>query len=105
MRIIFEITDKTGRKIRLTEKQRKHIQKHPHMHVYESIERIKDTIKNPTTIRYNENDETVSYFYKEFRDMGILERYLLVSVKYLNGEGFIITSFYTNKITGSKWKI
>ena len=31
------------------------------------------------------------------------ERYLLVSVKYLNGEGFVITSFFTNKITGAKW--
>lgn len=32
------------------------------------------------------------------------ERYLLVAVKYLNGEGFVITSFFTNKVTGLKWK-
>jgi hypothetical protein len=37
--------------------------------------------------------------------MEVSERYLFVSVNYLNGDGFIITSFYTNKITGSKWKI
>ena len=35
---ILEITDKTGRKIRLTEKQWRHIQKHPHIH--ESLDRI-----------------------------------------------------------------
>lgn len=95
--------DKTGRKIRLTKKQLKHILKHPHIH--ESLERIKYTIKNPTTIRYDEFKENVNYFYREYKDMDPSERYLFVSVRYLNGEGFIITSFYTNKITGSKWKI
>jgi len=100
---IFKITDKTKRKIRLTEKQWKHIQKHPHMQ--DSIENIQLVLKNPTTIRYNEKDESVRYFYKEFKVMPPEERYLLVSIKYLNGEGFIITSFYTNRITGSKWKI
>ena len=104
MDIIFEVVGKTGREIRLTNKQWKHIQKHPHMNRYESIERIKNAIKNPTTIRYNEEDESVNYFYKEYKDMDNYERYLLVSVKYLNGDGFVITSFYTNKITGSKWK-
>ena|SRR3989344_8597031 len=99
---IFEIIDKTGRKIRLTEKQWKHIQKHPHMD--NSLERIKETIKNCTIIRYDEFNEKINYFYREYKDMDSRERYLFVSVIYLNGDGFIITSFYTNKITGSKWK-
>jgi len=103
MDVVFEIIDKTGRKIRLTGKQWKHIQKHPHMH--ESIERIRATIENPIAVRYDEHNEGVNYFYREYKDRDIFERYLLVSVKYLNGDGFIITSFYTNKITGSKWKI
>ena len=100
---IFEITDKFGNKIRLTNKQYKHIQKHPYLH--DLIEILKLAIKNPTTIRYNEEDESVKYFYKEFKEMLPEERYLLVSIKFLNKEGFIITAFYTNKITGSKWKI
>jgi len=98
--IIFDVIDKTRRKIRLTKKQWKHIQKHPHMH--ESLERIKETIKSPLTIRYDEFNERVNYSYREYKNMELKERYLFVSVKYLNGEGFIITSFYTNKITGSK---
>ena len=100
--IVSEITDKTRRKIKLTGKQWKHIQKHPHMH--ESLERIEETIKNPTTIRCNEAGKKVSYFYREYKDMEPRERYLFVSIKYLNGDGFIITSFYTNKITGSNEK-
>ena len=103
MGIIFEIIDKNNKKIKLTDERYNHIKKHPNMN--DSIERIKSSIKNPIAIRYNEFDETVIYYYKEFKDMGSSERYLLVSIKYLNGNGFIITSFYTNKITGSKWKV
>jgi len=103
MDYIFEIIDKSGRKIRLTKKQWSHIQKHPHMH--DSLERIKETIKNPAMIRYDNFKESINYFYREYKDMESLERYLFISVNYLNGNGFVITSFYTNKITGTKWKM
>ncbi len=101
MDYVFEIVDKTGEKVHLTKERWKHILKHPHMH--NQLENIKITIQNSTTIRYYEEDEKVRYFYREFKVRGPLERYLLVSVKYLNGEGFIITSFFTDKITGLKW--
>lgn len=101
MDYVFEIVDKKGRKVHLTKERWKHILKHPHMH--DQLENIKITIQNPTTIRYYGEDEDVRYFYKEFKEREPLERYLLVSVKYLNGEGFIITSFFTDKITGLKW--
>lgn len=103
MVFIFEIKDKSGKEVHLSRERYKHIQKHPYMD--DSIEKIKMTLKNPTTIRYNDEDENVRYFYKEFKEMLPEERYLLVSVKYLNGDGFVITSFFTNKITGLKWEI
>ncbi len=100
MNYIFEITDKNGKKIHLTKERLKHIQKHPHMQ--EPVENIKDVLKNPAAIRH-EDDENILYFYKEFKQMSKQERYLLVSVKYLNGTGFVITSFFTNRMTGEKW--
>ena len=102
MDTIFEITDKNGKRIHLSKERWRHISKHPHMH--DQLENIKSTIQNPITIRCNEDDESVAYYYKEFKNNDSEERYLLVSVKYLNGNGFIITSFFTNKITGLKWK-
>ena len=102
MEVLIEVIDKTSRKIHLSKERYKHIQKHPHM--YDSLEIIKIAIQNPTTIRYNEEDNKVAFFYREFKENDISEKYLLVSVKYLNGDGFIITSFYTNKIIGLKWK-
>ena len=103
MNIIFEIIDKTGKKVHLPKERWSHILEHPRMD-YNQLENIQLTLKNPLTIRY-EDDESVLYFYKEFKHHDPSERYLLVGVKYLNGDGFIITSFFTNKITGLKWKI
>jgi len=68
------------------------------------IELIKETLKQPLTIRYFSEDESVRYFYKDLKNKSPQERYLFVSVKYLNGDGFVITSFFTNKIKGIKWK-
>ena len=101
MNYIFEIFDKNGRKVHLTLERLKHIQKHPHMN--DPVENIKLVLQKPLTIRYEEDEEAL-YFYKEFKEIDIFERYLLVSVKYLNGEGFVITSFFTNRITGEIWK-
>ena len=52
--------------------------------MHESLERIEETIKIPTSIRHNEFDKKVNYFYKEYKNMNSLERYLFVSVRYLN---------------------
>jgi len=87
MDIIFAIADKNNKIVRLTNKQYKHIQRHPHMN--DSVERIKIALEKPTTVRYNEDDESVVYFYREFKEMDAFERYLLVSVKYLNIKNFL----------------
>jgi len=98
---IFEIIDKNGRNIYLTLERLKHIQKHSNMD--DPVDIIKITLQKPTSVRY-EADESSLYFYKEFKEMKSTKRYLLVVVNYLNGHGFIITSFFTDRITGEIWK-
>ena len=91
---IFEIQDKSGRKIHLSNERWKHIvTEHPKLS--DKIEDIKDTLIHPLTIRNSKYDERVRFYYKFYKK---LSKYLLVSVKYLNGEGFVITAFYTNKL-------
>ncbi len=51
MEIIFETTDKLGRKVHLSKERWKHILKHPHID-YNQLENIQLTLKNPMTIRY-----------------------------------------------------
>ena len=91
---IFEIKDKSGRKIHLSNERWHHIVTE-HSILANRLEDIKDTLINPSTILPSKYDEKVRFYYKFYKKMS---KYLLVSVKYLNGEGFIITAFYTQKL-------
>ena len=91
---LFETSDKTGRKIHLSNERWKHISKeHPEVTSY--VEEFTDVLKNPIKITGTEVDEKVKYYYNQFKVHG---RYILIIVKYLNGIGFIITAYFTRKI-------
>ena len=90
---IFETEDKSGRKIHLSKERWAHIQKHPGMS--DQIEQIKETLENPNVINKFEYDPDVRFYYKYYKER---KEYLFISVKYLNGKGFIITALYTDKI-------
>lgn len=94
MNILFEITDKTGRRIRMTKERWNHIQReHPQI---SNIEEIKNALEMPLRISPSKyNPEEVKWYYS-FNKLHKL--YLFVAVKYLNGEGFIITSYYVSRI-------
>ncbi len=91
--IISEIKDENGRIIYLTDERYNHILKHPEMS--NRLEEIKDFLINPNIVVESKTDKNVNVYYKYNKDR---IKYLLVAVKYLNGKGFIITSFYTDKI-------
>ena len=90
---IFEVKDKSGRNIYLTDERWNHILKHQEM--ANQVEQIKDTLLNPDKITTVSYDSDVHFYYRYYKNR---KGYLFISVKYLNGEGFIITSFYTDKI-------
>ena len=89
---IFEIIDKSGRKIHLSNERWTHIQKHSEMS--DKIEQIKETLVKPSLVIPQDYDPNVHFYFRFYKDM---KKFLFVSVKYLNGDGFIITSFYTDK--------
>ena len=93
MNIIFETIDITRRKIYLTSERFKHIMKHPIMQG--KLEFIKETLERPHKIIGYDEDKNVGLYFRYYKNM---KQYLFISVKYLNGKGFIITSFYTDKI-------
>ena len=95
MENIFEIIDKTGRKIRLTKKQFRHVICHKGMENH--LEEIKETLKNPTKIIPHEIGNLYDYYnyYKNRREEA---KYLQVVVKYLNGDGFVITAYFVKHI-------
>ena len=92
---IFEMKDKSRRLIYLSNERWKHILEHKEMHDQVAIAQIKDTLMQPNKIVPDKYDHHVRIYYRYCKDR---KEYLAVSVKYLNGEGFIITSFYTDRI-------
>jgi len=92
---IFEIVDKTGRKIKLTNKQWKHIrQDHPEI---ESEEIIKEALEKPTKITQPYEGEK-HYYYRYYKNRKGRDKYFMAIVNYLNGDGFVITAFYVQQI-------
>ena len=79
MNNIFEITDKTGREIRLTDKQFEHVICHRGMESY--IEEIKDTLKNPLKIISHEAGGLYDY-YSYYKNRKQKAKYLQVIVRY-----------------------
>ena len=90
---VFVVEDKFGKKVLLTKESWSHINIfHP---TVSRIDEIKDTLKHPTSVINSVNDVDVKCFYRYNKTK---KRYLLVVVKYLNGEGFIITAHYRKRI-------
>jgi len=91
--MIFEITDKSRRKIRLPQERWNHIQRE-HIRVTD-LDELKKTLTTPLKITSSKYDENVCYYYRFNK---VIKRYLMVAVKYLNGHGFVITSYYLRNI-------
>ena len=59
---------------------------------------IKETLCKPDKIMKSNHAENVWLYYKHYQTTPVSEKYLCVIVKILNKEGFIITSFFTDRI-------
>jgi len=94
--IIFEVISKLDKKVRLTEIQWAHIEL-KHKELRNQIQKMKATLENPDIIYYSQIEENYHY-YKYFKETPVTEKYILLIVKHLNDEGFIITAFFVGKI-------
>jgi len=97
MNSIFEIKDKSRRKIHLSKERWSHInQDHPEIADY--VEEIKETLERPDKIATFNFDENIRYYYKYVKSRASSAKYLLAIVKYLNGEGYVVTSYFVRHI-------
>lgn len=104
--VAFEVVSKHKKKIRLTEVQWAHISlRHPELE--NQIDKMILTLKKPDFIYYSPQEENYHY-YKFFDKTPLTNKYLLLIIKYMNGEGFVITTFFISKIKVKgkvlKWK-
>lgn len=101
MRIIFEATDKTGRKIRLTQTQWNHITapSSPHTYMANHLEEVKETLISADKIIKSLYDTRKANYYKYYK---INKKFMRVIVRYLNGEGFVVTSYFVSNIKNER---
>ncbi len=93
MDFIFEIIDKTGRKIRLTKERWSHIRRdHPEV----DMEEIEHTLLKP--IKILEIHEGKYYYFHYFKHKKLPKKFLRVIVKYKNNEWLVMTAHFVPSI-------
>ena len=102
--VVFKILSKTGRVVSLDEERWRHVLEHPEMKT--QLDRIKETAVNPDEVRASVHDSSVLLFYKFYEETPVTEKYLIVVIKSLNREGFIVTAFFTDRVKkgGLVWR-
>jgi len=96
-KVVFEVISKFDRKISLTEGRYDHVcRRHPE--VVGEIDKMKKTLASPQMVRRSLYDEKVWLFYRFFENTPVTEKYLMVAARILNNEGFVITSYFTDKV-------
>jgi len=102
--IVFEIFDKFNKKIILTQIRLGHILKKVEMK--DEIEKIKETLVSPDEVRKSLQNDFIWIYYKHYSATPVTEKYMLVVVKILNKEGYLLTAFYTDRIKNGEivWK-
>lgn len=97
----FQVVSKLKRRIRISKSYWDYVVnvKHPSLRGMEDL--VKKSLAEPIEVRRSKRDSSVHLFYGHF------EAKLLCCtvVKFLNGDGFIITAYLTRRMVGdSIWK-
>jgi len=102
--VVLEVRSKLGKVIRLDEDRWKHVLEHPEMENQRF--KIKETLVDPDEVRESVYKSSVWLFYRLYTKSPVSEKHLLVAVEVLDGEGFIVTAFFTDKVKkgGLIWK-
>ncbi|HEY7791537.1 MAG TPA: hypothetical protein VIC33_13550 [Vicinamibacterales bacterium] len=91
--ILFEVTSSLGKRVRVTEDYWQKIvtTKHPLMAGCEDL--VKGILAQPEVVRRSRKDQSVFLYYGRAE-----KRYCCVVVRHLNGDGFIVTAYITDRI-------
>jgi len=93
MDVLFEVTSIFGKVIRTTESHWTLITKIKHPEIEGIEKQVQECIRNPIEIRRSSEDGNVYLYYiRQGR------YFLCVVARHLNGDGFIITAYLTDKI-------
>ncbi len=99
-KIHFEVISSLGKKIRVTKDYWNKIVETKHRIIDGKEDLVKSALENPNEIRVSRKDAKVYLFYRKLNG-----KYCCVVTKHLNGDGFIVTAYITDRIKiGDKYE-
>ena len=93
----FEVKSKLGVIINVKKSRWNKIITIKHLDMVGKEEYVKETLTDPQEIRVSKRDDSVYLYYKNFGKL-----FISVIAKHNNGQGFIITTYYTDRIKEGK---
>ena len=93
----FEVTSKLDKRVYVTKSRWDLIIKTKHLEIEGKEKEVKETLANPDEIRQSVSDDSVYLYYKNYGKLTVS-----VVAKHKNGEGFIITAYYTDRMKEGK---
>ncbi|MBI2208486.1 DUF4258 domain-containing protein [Candidatus Woesearchaeota archaeon] len=98
--VYFEVKSCLGKNIRVTKSYWRKIIETKHRIIKGKEDIVKETLKSPIELRKSRKDPKVVLHYKKLNG-----KYCCVVTKSLNGEGFIITAYITDRVKiGEKYE-
>ena len=94
--VVLEVHSKLEKVIRLDDYRWRHVLAHPEMD--SQLSKVEETLVDPDEVRESVRSSSVWLFYKLYIKTSISRKYLLVAAQVLDGEGFIVTAFFTDKV-------
>lgn len=91
--LLFEVKDNVGRKIRTTKDYWQKIKTLKHRELKYGIKEVKKTLIKPDEVRRSVTDGTILLYTQKQEKYDIL----IVAVKVLNGDGFLVTVYQTKQ--------
>lgn len=91
--LLFELTDVLDRKIRTTKDYWQKIKTLKHRELKYGIEEVKNSLIQPDEVRRSVTDSTILLYAQKQKKYDIL----IVAVKVLNGDGFLVTVYQTKE--------
>ncbi len=91
--IRFEVTSSLGKRIRVTKPYWNFIITIKHPMIAGKENQVKDALMNADEVRRSNTDREVFIYYKHLK-----KHFIAVVCKHLNGSGYIITAYITDRI-------
>jgi hypothetical protein len=89
----FEVTSSLGKRITISVEYWQKIVETKHPIMRDREEPVKQTLTSPESVRRSKKDQAIYLYYR-----GTEGRFCCVVAKHLNGEGFVVTTYLTDKI-------